>query len=244
MKKVIAAILLVLAIAAAVSCAKSPSTAPAATATATPVNTPTVGPTTVIKFKQGVFPSAAYAGTSDTRVVNGAYVTDNFGSCANLEVGFDSGLAERVLLKFDTSAIPMTMTVQTATLTLNCFGTNGILGLAAYRVTKLWIEGSGLCGGLADVNSSWNYSDGPANPWTTPGVDFDASSKSQVTNVLATGAYSISLNPAMVQTWVSNPGQNYGMLIKAEDETTNYAANYDQTVSAGATAPLLTVSYY
>lgn len=197
----------------------------------------------VMQFQDGVLPGTTYAGTSDTRIASHASSSLNYGSCSNIEFGYDVSKIWRVLIKFDASAINVSATVKSAYLTLYCANASGSVDAAVYKVTKNWTEGTGNCGGVADVNASWNYYNGSSNPWVTPGGDYDISTQSEIKTVTTTGYYTIKLNTAMVQEWIQNPSQNYGMLIKSLNETAGYLANRDKTESDPAKRPKLTIYY-
>ncbi len=197
------------------------------------------------QFQDGVFPDTAYSGTYDTRIINSDLSNRNYGNCFNLEIGYYNNRIYRVLIKFNLSSIPETAIVKSAYLTMFCYQVSigGTINLAAYKITKNWTEGSGNCGGFVDVNASWDYYDGLTNSWGTPGGDFDLSTQSEIKNISTAGYWTIKLNNQMVQDWISNPSNNYGMIIKSIDETTGYTANYDKTRNPKELRPKLTIYY-
>lgn len=197
----------------------------------------------VMQFQDGNFPSSTYNGTKDTRIISGSSSINNYGACANLEFGYDVSEVWRVLIYFDVSAISVSATVKSAYLTLYCYSAAGSVDAAVYKVTKNWTEGTGNCGGTANVNASWDYYNGSSNAWTTPGGDYDIANQSEVKTVTTTGHYTIKLNTQMVQEWVNNPSQNFGMIIKALNETGGYLANNDKTVANVSLRPKLTIYY-
>jgi len=146
-------------------------------------------------------------------------------------------------MEFDVSAINVSATVKSAYLTLYCDAAGGSVDAVVYKVTKNWTEGTGSCGGSANVNASWDYYDGSANAWTTPGGDYDIATQSEVKTVTTSGYYTIKLNTQMVQDWVQNPSQNYGMLVKSSNETAGFLANSDKTNGTAARRPKLTIYY-
>jgi hypothetical protein len=197
----------------------------------------------VMQFQDGNFPSSTYTGTRDTRIVNGVTSTYNFGDCSNLEFGNDVGRVLRLLISFDVSAISVSATVKSAYLTMYCNSANGSVDAVVYKVTKNWTEGTGDCGGTPNVNASWNYYNGSANAWTTPGGDYDVATQSEVKTVTTAGYYTIKLNTQMVQEWVNNPSQNYGLIVKSLNETSGDLVNSDKKSTDVTQRPKLTIYY-
>lgn len=179
---------------------------------------------------------------SDTRIMDGVIADFNMGTCATLVVGYSSGYKARVLLNFDISAIPAASTVHSAYLTLSFTAATAATNISVYKVQKFWSEGINGCGGPAGAGASWNYADGAANTWLTAGGDYNAATQSQAAAVSGAVIVNITVNTAMVQDWVSNPAQNYGVLLKAADENAGYASVTGKT--GGFYAPKLTVYYY
>ncbi len=204
-----------------VSCRKSP---------AGPGPTPTPTPPTLIAY--------AYA---DAPIMDQTLANLNFGACSNLFVGYTAGSSSRVLINFDISSISNTSTVTSAVLTFVVAASSGTVDISAYKTIQYWSEGTGDCSGINGYGPSWNYYNGAANTWAVLGGDYDAASQSQQASVSGTGTFSVTLNTAMVQAWVGNFTQNYGVLLKASNETSGYARITDQ--SGGANAPKLTVYY-
>ncbi len=237
MKKIITGFIFLLVIFLSSSCQKGD------TGTAGITGTSAEDGCLVMQFQEGVFPSTFYAGTSDTRIVSDVSSNLNYGSCSNLEFGYDVGRIWRVLLKFNVTKINSSAVVKAAYLTLNGFSVSNAVDVVVYKVKRNWLEGSGSCSGVADIDASWNYYAGTGNSWTTPGGDYDIATQSEVKTVTTTGYYTIKLNNAMVQEWIQNSSKNYGMIVKALNETNGYIANRDKTAADKAQRPKLTVYY-
>lgn len=206
------------------SCSKSP-TKPG------PVPTPTPAQPTLISY--------AYA---DAPIMNQTLANLNFGACSDLFIGYTAGSSSRVLLNFDISSISNTSTVTSAVLTFVVAASSGTVDISAYKTIQYWSEGTGDCSGtLNGYVPSWNYANGAANTWVAPGGDYDAASQSLSAAISGAGTVNITLNTAMVQAWVANFTQNYGVLLKASNETSGYARIMDR--NSGANAPKLTVYY-
>ena len=188
---------------------------------------------TAVSFQDGVFPTAAYAGTSDTTIWDTNPGTD-YGSdttfvcdkAPNLETDQRKGL-----LKFDLSAIPSTAVV--VGVKLNLWIAAEGQGIAFYRVlTQDWNESStynSTTGGMNDDGTEVASSTDCAN-----GVNIDT---------IVSIDWRNNMNIDTVQGWVNGTYPNYGWLIESKD----YSGDGMQFDSAeGATAgrhPRLTVYY-
>lgn len=133
----------------------------------------------------------------------------------------------RALLQFDiASAIPPGATINSATLTVTVVATNGPDStFALHRVLADWGEGSGVNfqGGSpgGENEATWNVRLGPANPWNTPGGDFDpANSATQVISGMGSYSFTSATLAADVQAWLNHPGTNFGWLLLSQSEAT------------------------
>jgi RHS repeat-associated protein len=163
----------------------------------------------------------------------------------NLHVGDSNGLRYRGLLRFDTSNITAMSQVTGATLSL--YATR--LPVAAttvetHEVTSDWQEGSGS--EQCDDGASWNYSY-DTHFWQHSGGDFDST-------VLASKVHAEGDQPgwdafditSLAQQWVDGSAPNFGVLLKAADETaTDDQVWYDSSDYLAWTAqrPKLAVTY-
>jgi hypothetical protein len=194
---------------------------------------PTDGPQQ-IAFQDGLFPSLAYAGTTDTKLNSGSK-TRNYGTAASFEVDGKPDVA--ALFRWDVSAIPNTSIVVSAAIELNALTTTSA-NFEVYALQRAWDE----------LAASWNqYAAGQA--WTTAGAQGGGDRGTAVLGQLAptaTGIHRISLNDAgvaAVQAWVSRPAQNFGIIIQ------DYLSSDGVQVSSSEATtkslrPKLIINYY
>ena len=214
----------------------SPS-GPTPTPTATPTSLP--GNPLTVSFQNGALPDAGYGGASDT-ILSQADPTTNYGSDpTGLADGDDppgSANDKSTLLRWDISSIPAGSTVTASSLTLNITNlTNGSYPL--YGLLRPWIENQ----------ATWtSYAAG--SDWQTAGAQGSLDRNAAAIGVLGpvgTGLQTITLNAAgvaLVQSWVDNPAQNFGLIIA--DSTTTDGADWDSSEAATASnRPRLTVDY-
>ena len=159
----------------------------------------------------------------------------------------------RALLKFDVaSAVPAGARILSAQLTMNCvqsaFG--GPLPVGMHRVQRSWGEGNSVAvggggrGAAAQTgDATWLHSFYATSFWTTPGGDFAP----VASGTIVTPPYGLCSSTlsngiiADVQSWLDNPSQNFGWLLKT-DEALAYVARKIESRS-GAVKPALSVTY-
>ena len=189
----------------------------------------------VMTFQDGVSPSNAYAGTTDTDLISGADASTNYGTLTIATAGSQSSgggnfMLFRPLYRFDISTVvPSNITIQKAYLTITL--TSYIAKTYnVYALTKVWTE----------TQATWNVSATGINCTTTGGYyttleDSEASTSTTIT---------FSLNPSLVQSWITTPSTNYGLLLKDTDETAGTFANINtRESSTAASRPKLTIYY-
>jgi len=205
--------------------------------------------TVTVEFQNGVFPSDAYSGCEDATIEDD-YPTYNMGECDYLFTGTYTATKCRHVIKFDLSyIIPDNVQVTGAYLTYTKEDSYGTNTFTAYALTRDWTEGTGACfdSGTPDVNVSWNYYDGSGNSWTTAGGDYNLSAVSN--SVFIDGSettVTFQLNASMVQSWISDPSLNNGVIIIADNENTgtNWLRVYSSEETTGNTLrPKLTINY-
>lgn len=183
----------------------------------------------VLQFQNGVYPDSTYTYSMDTGMDSGSPTT-NFDTISPFNTGALSGSISRYYIRFSTtSLLPNNVTVTKAYLTINVNSINGANSFAFYALTTAW----------NDYSSSWN------GPWFTPGGDFTATAKSNVLAMNDLGSYVYKLDTAMVGGWVANPSTNYGVILRAVNETTGFNSAGVVTNADGQAAfrPMLTVYY-
>ncbi len=209
---------------------------PAATATRT--NTPTSSASSVVSFQDGVLPNTSYAGTIDT-ILKQANATSNYGSVTTLEADGDdgSGVDKSVLIKWDTSTIPVGKTVTAATITFRVLDASSNT-YQLYESKRNWVENQ----------ATWNIFS-TANNWQTAGAlganDRGSTTVGTFTSSSSGVFYTITLNAsglALVQNWVNNPSANFGLVI-ANATNTNGLDFSSSEASTTTYRPKLTITY-
>ncbi len=226
------------------------------------VSVVTFGPPVVtLTFRDG---ENGYFGAQDNAIINNR-PNDNYGNGTQLGVGLHGGGGalvndvQRALIRFDLSDIPDTVAIDEATLTLYHFEASSAdpVDVAAYRVTKTWLEGSQTVPAPQPSASSWNDARRQELAWSTPGVE--AASDLAVNNdpvfdrfetpedvVTLDGVnqtYAWDLTNAVVH-WVDGTWQNDGVLLQSLDEGPNTRRRLRSSESADASRrPALTVTF-
>jgi hypothetical protein len=190
------------------------------------------GPTQ-IAFQDGLFPSVAYAGTSDTKIV-AKKGTTNYGSVTTFDVDGSPDIA--ALFKWDVSAIPVGSVIESAAIELNV--TNPTKqNFEVYALQRAWDE----------LSATWQqYAAGKT--WTGAGATGSGDHGSAALGQLgpaSKGIQRIALNEAgvaAVQAWINDPAANYGIILQ------DYTASdgVDVSTSEAATPslrPKLVINY-
>jgi hypothetical protein len=188
-----------------------------------------VSPGTTTVFRNGVSPTAGYAGCEDTFIASGP----------NLSVGWNGGglrvaLAPAgpfhfaALLSFDLSTLPPTSRVREASLELFVRDTVS-QPRPAHGLTRAWSETSATWTG-ADETTAW------ATPGALAGQDYDLAAAADLT-ATAPGPVSVPLNAAgvqLVQDWISGARANHGFIVPAPAASSNlvYGDREDGLVTA------------
>ncbi|MWC29647.1 DNRLRE domain-containing protein [Paenibacillus sp. MMS18-CY102] len=195
--------------------------------------------TTAVSFQDGVAPSASYAGTTDTHIMQNA-ATVNYGTATALMVDGDepSGSTSDVsaLLKWDVSSIPSGSTVTDAKITINVTDKSSST-YSFYEMKRSWVE----------LQANWNqYAAGSS--WQTAGakgtLDLGSTSLGAIT-ATATGSYTVTLNAAgigIVQGWIANSANNKGVIISNSSNTDGLDFSSSEAPTASQ-RPKLTITY-
>ncbi|MFO7566002.1 MAG: DNRLRE domain-containing protein [Enhygromyxa sp.] len=193
---------------------------------------PVVAPpsTTTMSFQDGVAPSSAYAGTSDTWF-HASKPNEKQGANVTCEADDDKSAA----LRWDLSAIPAGSTIDEVRITLDVVNATDSRGFYAYPLSRDWSE----------AHATWNdYDD--ALPWQAPGakgaLDREAIPVGKST-ARTTGEHTFLVNPALVQSWIDDPSSNHGILI-ANEANSNGVDFSCKEASIAAERPRLTVVYH
>lgn len=166
-----------------------------------------------------------YDGCEDTWI-RSDYPTRNYGSNTSLLAGYsgiDRDIRNRILIRFmlKEAPIPVDARIQKAFLYLynETDDDDGFSAdFQAYKLLKDWYAGYDN-GTDNSPFVTWNYCLADIN-WATPGGDFsdEPVSGGFVNSIDEDGFICLSLEPAMVQDWIENPPENYGILVKQINE--------------------------
>jgi len=227
----------------------TPTPTPTATATATPTGTPPAGQQTMT-FQDGVWPDAAYAGTTDVILANDAEPNANLGGVENLETFYGQGEEHRrSLARWDISTLPGDASISGATVELYRYdgSAENAMPIALYRLTRDWAEGTGndFWPDLSYIpdGATWTLSS-PGTAWTTPGGDFDVTVVGQITLPAGMGNGWVSLDAtAAARAWVEGGMPNYGLLLRPQSGAYTYHYYYSRNHGAPNQRPRLVVTY-
>ena len=207
--------------------------------------------TAVMSFRYNVNPTNDYYMAKDTWIMN-VEPDHNFGGCDTLRVGVEPPLVSRSLLSFDIQYItPSTVTIKSAILDIYVSVCSAVYypTIRAYPVTKDWIEGTADCSGSTITGgAAWNYYAGAVNTWDSAGGDYDSTAISSGVTVTRTGKVSFSLDTSVVKNWLTNPSLNFGILLKADDESAGMTdpqsyVYFSSKEDSASLRPKLTVVY-
>lgn len=178
----------------------------------------------VMILQNGVSPYSSWAGISDTEIISGG-PTYNHGDCDTMHAGYYNSVGSyimRSLIKVDLSVIdPQDVTIVDAYLKFYVSAIAGTTTLTAYAVTTNWQQGTGPCGTGTTTDATWNRSATGLN-WTSSGADFSATPASDTIEINTAGFFVLKLNTAVVQSWITSPAQNFGILLKGANETPSF----------------------
>lgn len=159
-------------------------------------------------------------------------------------------LLRRGLIAFDLSSIPTNATITGANLRMRLLG--GDAEVSLHKASRAWGEGASNAGDpggdgtqAAANDATWLHNFYNASFWTTPGGDFSVT-PSATRSIFVSGTYvwSGAALQSDVQDWVSNPGNNFGWVIRGDETTAgNIQRFYSRERFPPSDRPLLTVTY-
>lgn len=178
--------------------------------------------------------------SNDTGIVKNS-PGNNYGTCTNNNTGTSAaGDTFRTLLKFDTSSIPAGSTIIDAVLSVDIPLINSSAGsgnINFHRLTTDFTEGA-QCSNAGTPN--WT------SPWTMAGGDYNSTVYGTVNFTDGeTSGKSVALI-SLAQYWVTNPGLNYGLIMKLaiEGAADSYMPiNSSEATGFGNNKPSLTITY-
>jgi hypothetical protein len=164
----------------------------------------------------------------------------------------ENGMGElrRGVLAFDIAGnIPAGSTITAVSLTMNMSMTPaGALTVELHKLLADWGEGTSHApmegdGAPATPNdATWRHRFSDSIVWTTQGGDFLATvSASQSVGGVGQYTWSSAQMVADVQSWLDNPGSNFGWLVLGDESTSMTAKRFDTRESASP--PVLTIQY-
>ena len=194
--------------------------------------------------------------------INSAAANSNAGGLDWFDAGTDGGNlgslgVRRGLLRFDLGAIPVNATITSAELRLRItkvpgFGQGVDSTMSLYRMNAGWTEGTkvGPNGALASAGeTTWNQREQGSSQWTSPGAAADAEAAESASASVGQALNSTQTwsGPGMVndvQFWLANPGQNFGWLMRSQNETSlRTVRGFGSREGGAAGAPILIVNY-
>lgn len=186
---------------------------------------------------------------------------NNMGGATYFNAGSNMhGSRNRGLIQFDVSQIPSGSIITSAVISVSVVGTPTDGPTASvfefHRMLRSWGEGSELPldgagrGAAATTNeATWNDRFAFANaPWLNPGGEPDVDFSSDITTATTISdenyySFPESQTATDVQFWLDNPGQNFGWMMKTEDESVTSSARRFGTREDPSNTPLLDVSF-
>ncbi|MBI3468673.1 MAG: DNRLRE domain-containing protein [Planctomycetes bacterium] len=192
----------------------------------------TVAVTLSQSFQDGMSPATSYTGTRDTAITNPS--SKGLGSSTTLTA--DGKKTSTALLKWDISSVPAGSNVQSASITLNVTDSS-LVSFPIFGLKQDWSETLATWQTFS-ATGKWQLpgAKGANDRGTTPLGTLSAATKGSVT---------VSLNSAgvaLVQSWVNNPGMNFGIIIQNFNAKDSIAFSSREAISP-ADRPKLTVNY-
>ncbi len=193
---------------------------PTPTRTSTPTRTATPAPTTV-----------TLTSIADTCVMEG-YPTQNFGTTADMWVGYDDhldpdGKIVRSQVRFNLAGIPAGAAVQSAKLRIYLIGSWEFPGwidrVTAYQAAQSWTETGSTWNSKPAMGSAYGVVDVP--PYSSPG-----------------GWYELDVT-ALVQGWVNGSIPNYGIILRGDETPGDTSSWRSFSTREGPFPPQLVVRY-
>ena len=127
----------------------------------------------------------------------------------------------------------------------------GAADVSLHKALRAWGEGAshagdpGADGTQAAANdATWLHNFYNTSFWTTPGGDFSvASSATRNLFISGTFVWSGAALRADVQDWVSNPGNNFGWVVRSDETTAGEIQRFYSREQLNNNRPFLTVTY-
>jgi len=151
----------------------------------------------------------------------------------------EQDVSERILIRFALDAIPPSAEIIDAELTVSITQFDPSTVLTAYRLLESWEEGAGDdTAGVANFTLRQG-----SDAWTPPGAGMPGSAGDPLGTLSPTmlGDARMMLDLGIVRRWVSNPAENFGLvLFNSSVQSTRIASS---EASDATQAPMLIVTY-
>ncbi len=158
----------------------------------------------------------------------------------------------RALVAFDTSAIPAGSTVTNAQ--LKVYMSKSVVGAKSFTLHKLtrgWNEGpttgfSGNGNSAQTGDTTWLHTFHNNQFWTAPGGDFVTTASATTSVGTAYTFYTWGSTAQMVadvQSWIDNPTQNHGWILRGPEGGAKSAKQFESRESLPQYRPQLIVTY-
>lgn len=194
-----------------------------------------------LDFQQG---TAGYAGAEDVSIYAAA-PTSNYGARGDAYLRGNSRI--NYLLRFDELDLTPGFQVQGAVVRLVMETTTpDTVSMSVSPMVRDWVEGTMSGTGTPD-GATWE-NDGLGNAWATAGA-MGATDKGAALDTISASVpghrawFEWTLDPALVQSWIDNPSENFGLVFVVE--STSNGTPYRVASTEDATAvhrPVLRVT--
>lgn len=183
-------------------------------------------------------------GSTKTNVTTDTYISNevgkqmlNFGGTDVLRAEQD--VPERILVRFDVSAIPASSSVVAARIVVGISQFDANAQLSVRPVLEQWTENT-LDGATGEANYTQRTA---AVSWTTAGAGSPGSAGPVIGSVVTFGLvdHVILIDVAVVQGWITNPSTNFGMAF--EHSSASSVRFFSSEASNASLRPQLVVSY-
>lgn len=187
-------------------------------------------------FPVKIDPDVYFGAIKDCTIANGEYENAELcGGTLYLGHGAEEDISARLVLDYDLSSIPTGSQILSSSIALWLRNMrNGTsIPVDAYALTR------GFTGGV-----TWNKYDGE-HAWSSPGGDYSESpaGSTVLKSEFEGGWVSVGLSP-QIEQWVREPSANFGIVLKAHDETIDNVAELVQTgAETGEGEPDINVIY-
>jgi cytochrome c peroxidase len=201
--------------------------------------------------------AVTFTASKDTTIYDNGNVNGTGGGLFAGTNGVD--VNQRGLIAFDLSSIPSGSTITNVSVDLhvNVAALNsGAISITLNALTQDWNEASTGTGGETSGGGNGVVSSDPNDAtWTSSGITawtaggaFNPVESSSLV-ISSVGTFNTFTGPGLitdVQTWVDNPGTNYGWIIRGLENSNSSSKRFssrENTGSSGANVPFITIEY-